>query len=295
MTTRQQMLAMTAAAALVAMPALALAQATTPGANTSATGGTLAQTSPGAATPGVTTPGVTTPGTTPGVAPGVAPGTTPGANPAARPGSAAGTGAAPTPMLPGTTANTAPGMAPANPGAARDGTAGNPPSTAAQRAADSITGDRTPADGTPGNPPGTAAGRAVDRTLGTNMTGANPAAPAAGAAPAAATTGPLAVDASTLKSGHRASKLIGSAVYNENNESIGEVDDVLIPAGGTGPVAVISVGGFLGIGAKLVAVPYNRLSMAANSNGRWTLAGATKDSLGSLPTFTYEAAAERRG
>ena len=45
----------------------------------------------------------------------------------------------------------------------RDGTPGNPPSTATQRAVDSVTGERTPPDGTPGNPPGTAVGRAADR------------------------------------------------------------------------------------------------------------------------------------
>ncbi len=179
----------------------------------------------------------------------------------------------------------------------RDGTPGNPPSTATQRGADAATGNRTPADGTPGNPPGTAAGRAVDRALGTNTSGAHPEnnRAAAPSSTTGASTGALAVDSSALRSGRRASKVIGSAVYNENNESIGEIDDILIPPGGSAPVAVISVGGFLGIGAKLVAVPYDRLNMAANSNGRWTLAGATKESLGSLPTFTYEGQPERRG
>jgi hypothetical protein len=183
----------------------------------------------------------------------------------------------------------------------RDGTPGNPPSTATQRGVDAVTGNRTPADGTPGNPPGTAAGRAVDRALGTNMSGAHPenernaATPSTTATNTGASTGALAVDSTALRNGRRASKVIGSAVYNENNESIGEIDDILIPPGGTSPVAVISVGGFLGIGAKLVAVPYDRLNMAANSNGRWTLAGATKESLGSLPTFTYDGQPERRG
>jgi hypothetical protein len=221
-TTRASLLAMTAAAALLALPALAEAQ--TQGQPRDAAGGLLAQAAP------------------------------------------------------------------------RDGAPGNPPSTATQRGADSATGNRTPADGSPGNPPGTAAGRAVDRTLGTNTTGAQPENNRAATSPATgATTGALAVDSNALRSGRRASKVIGSAVYNENNESIGEIDDILIPPGGSAPVAVISVGGFLGIGAKLVAVPYDRLNMAANSNGRWTLAGATKDSLGSLPTFTYESQPERRG
>ena len=58
---------------------------------------------------------------------------------------------------------------------------------------------------------------------------------------------------------------------------------------------MISVGGFLGIGAKLVAVPFERLQAASGSGNRWTLTGATKDSLGSLPTFTYENSAREAG
>lgn len=58
----------------------------------------------------------------------------------------------------------------------RDGTAGNPPSTATQRAYDRATGSpMTPPDGTRGNPPGTAAERAFDRAAGTNTSGAFPA------------------------------------------------------------------------------------------------------------------------
>jgi sporulation protein YlmC with PRC-barrel domain len=166
--------------------------------------------------------------------------------------------------------------------AQRDGTPGNPPSTATQRGVDAVTGGSTPPDGTPGNPPGTAVGRAL---------GTSPAAPTG--APAGATAGPLAVDSAVARSGRRASKVIGANVYNENNESIGEVDDILIPPGGGAPVAVISVGGFLGIGAKLVAVPYDRLQNVNST--RWTLSGATKDSLTSLPTFSYDTATDRRG
>jgi hypothetical protein len=56
--------------------------------------------------------------------------------------------------------------------AQRDGTPGNPPSTATQRATDRMTGSApTPADGTPGNPRGTAASRATDRALGTDTSG----------------------------------------------------------------------------------------------------------------------------
>lgn len=57
----------------------------------------------------------------------------------------------------------------------RDGTAGNPPSTAMQRAYDRATDSpRTSADGTGNNPSGTAAERAFDRAAGTNTSGAYP-------------------------------------------------------------------------------------------------------------------------
>ncbi len=58
--------------------------------------------------------------------------------------------------------------------AQRDGTPGNPPSTATQRAIDgALSNPPTPPDGAPGNPPGTAAGRAIDRALGTDLSGSN--------------------------------------------------------------------------------------------------------------------------
>ncbi|WP_270937668.1 PRC-barrel domain-containing protein [Falsiroseomonas oryzae] len=222
---------------------------------------------------------------------------------------AAGGGRAAAPGAPGasagnpSTGNDARGgvTAQANP---RDGTPGNPPSTATQRGADAVTGNRTDPDGTGNNPPGTAAERALDRATGTNTSGTNDGRPGAatgrtttgttatgttapGTAATGATTGSMAVDSARMQGGRRASKVIGSTVYNENNESIGEVDDIIVPPGGGQPVAILSVGGFLGIGARLVAVPYERLQHAGDRD-RWTLQGATKDSLQSLPEYRYE-------
>jgi hypothetical protein len=190
---------------------------------------------------------------------------------------------APGTSLPG---STAPGGT-----AQRDGTPGNPPSTATQRALDGVTGNRTSPDGTGNNPPGTAAGRAIDRATGSNMTGTNPGA-STGAAATGATAPAMSVDSMSLRDGRRASQVIGSTVYNENNESIGEVDDLIVPSAGGQPVAVISVGGFLGIGARLVAIPYERLTHNAERN-RWMLQGATKDSLQSVPAFTYDTSSRR--
>lgn len=140
----------------------------------------------------------------------------------------------------------------------------------------------TPPGATPGTPPG--------RTTATDRPGSAASDTATGA-----TSPTMAVDSAALRNTRRASKIIGSNVYTSNNESIGEVEDILIPQGGDGkPVAVISVGGFLGIGSKLVAVPYERLQLNTESN-RWMLPGATKESLNAQPTFSYDATAGTRG
>ena len=293
MTLRQNLLSMTAAAGLLAMPVIALAQQ-----GGSASGSSSMQT--------------TTTQTTPQQGPMSS---TAGAHAGATPG---GTGATQAPAgdrtaqgATGTRDASGGVMAQGNTSSPRDGTPGNPPSTATQRAMDSVTGNRTPADGTPGNPPGTAAGRAMDRTLGTNTTGTTATGTTTttttgtAATTAGASSGAMAVDSAALRNGRRASKIIGSNIYNENNESIGEVEDILIPPttaaagsampGAHGPVAIVSVGGFLGIGAKLVAVPYERLQWNADRN-RWVLPGATKDGLNALPTFSYDSVnGDRRG
>ncbi|MGG5889886.1 PRC-barrel domain-containing protein [Falsiroseomonas sp. HC035] len=199
------------------------------------------------------------------------------------------------------------GMTAQAPGTANpaDGTPGNPPSTATQRAVDSVTGNRTSPDGTGNNPPGTAAGRAVDRatdgattqgrtgaTTGTT-TGTSPTGTATGSTATGATSSTMSVDSASIRGGRRASRIIGSNIYNDENNSIGEVDDLIFQSSGGQMVAVVSVGGFLGIGAKLVAIPYDRLTHDAERN-RWMLPGATKDSLQSLPAFEYDTA-NRRG
>jgi hypothetical protein len=123
---------------------------------------------------------------------------------------------------------------------------------------------------TPSNPPGTAATRAIDSTLGTNMSGTN--------APGAATVQPAGV--------RRASTVIGANVYNERDESIGTIDDMLIGDTPMPLTAIVSVGGFLGIGAKLVSVPLNDLRWDA-ARERFVMAGATKEGLQALPAFRF--------
>ena len=70
---------------------------------------------------------------------------------------------------------------------------------------------------------------------------------------------PAAASDSTFQGNWRASKVVGLNVYNDNNENLGSINDLLMDKGGKIQAAVISVGGFLGVGAHLVAVPYEKI------------------------------------
>lgn len=94
------------------------------------------------------------------------------------------------------------------------------------------------------------------------------------------------VDVQKLQAGYRASKVIGSNVANDANESIGKVDDLLVSPDGKTPYAVLSVGGFLGVGTHLVAVPYEQLKVVEK---KLVLQGGSKDTLRMLPEFKYAA------
>ncbi|WP_111561823.1 PRC-barrel domain-containing protein [Rhizobium sp.] len=62
-----------------------------------------------------------------------------------------------------------------------------------------------------------------------------------------------------------ANTYIGQAVYNGTNESIGNVNDLIMKKDGGLVAAVIGVGGFLGIGEKNVAVPMEKITVAQNT------------------------------
>ena len=74
----------------------------------------------------------------------------------------------------------------------------------------------------------------------------------------AAATSTAATSPSSFQGDWRASKVAGLSVYNDKNESIGSINDLLMDKSGSVKAAVISVGGFLGVGAHLVAVPYEK-------------------------------------
>ena len=78
-------------------------------------------------------------------------------------------------------------------------------------------------------------------------------------------------------------------VYNDKNEDIGEVEDVIVSSGKNAQQvswAILGVGGFLGLAEKRVAIPMSQLSL---SSGRFILKGATKAVLKAMPEFRYRA------
>jgi len=88
------------------------------------------------------------------------------------------------------------------------------------------------------------------------------------AAPAAAS------DTSSFKGNWRASKLVGLNVYNDSNESLGSINDLLADKSGNVKAVVIGVGGFLGVGEHLVAVAMDKVKFVDDPIAYTGAAGA---------------------
>jgi hypothetical protein len=76
----------------------------------------------------------------------------------------------------------------------------------------------------------------------------------------------MKIDPASLATGYRTSKVVGSTVVNETNETVGTIDDLIVTPGDKVPFAVLSVGGFLGMGTKFVVVRTTRCKCATT---RW--------------------------
>src|SRR3954447_19089362 len=86
----------------------------------------------------------------------------------------------------------------------------------------------------------------------------------------------------------RASKMVGLNVYNNNNESIGSINDLLTDKSGNIKAVVIGVGGFLGVGEHLVAVAFDQVKFvtdpvayttASNTSNKSTTTGASSTNM----------------
>jgi len=88
----------------------------------------------------------------------------------------------------------------------------------------------------------------------------------------------------------RGSKLMGATIYGPDNASIGNVNDVLVDNTGKIRAVVIGVGGFLGVGEKDVAVPFDALNISrkpeSSSIDKITVS-YSKDDLKAAPKFAY--------
>jgi pentapeptide MXKDX repeat protein len=67
---------------------------------------------------------------------------------------------------------------------------------------------------------------------------------------------------STFQGNWRASKVVGLSVYNDKNESVGSINDLLTDKNGKVVAVVIGVGGFLGVGEHLVAIPFEKVKFS---------------------------------
>ncbi|MDR6954494.1 sporulation protein YlmC with PRC-barrel domain [Ancylobacter sp. 3268] len=81
------------------------------------------------------------------------------------------------------------------------------------------------------------------------------------------------------------SDLIGTDVVTSTDEKLGSISDVLVERDGTIAAAVIDVGGFLGIGAKPVAVSFKSLTATPTQDGEKIVVALTKEELNSAPEF----------
>ncbi len=118
----------------------------------------------------------------------------------------------------------------------------------------------------------------------TEMNKSGTTAPGGSAATGSTATG----SASGLTGGQLASaeSMMGKNVYGTDNEKVGEVEDVILDSNGQARQLVVSSGGFLGIGDKLIAVDINQATWDPQEE-RVKLSGMTRDQVKEMAEFEY--------
>jgi hypothetical protein len=87
-------------------------------------------------------------------------------------------------------------------------------------------------------------------------------------------------------SGLLASNLIGTTVYSQDNQSIGDINDIILSQEGQPSQVIVGVGGFLGIGEKDVVLDMTKLQIAATEDGNVKIvAQTTPEELKDMPAF----------
>ncbi|WP_158044111.1 PRC-barrel domain-containing protein [Skermanella pratensis] len=105
--------------------------------------------------------------------------------------------------------------------------------------------------------------------------------PTAGIAPTAPMADPRLM-------GDQVSGMIGTNAVTANNEEVGEIENLLIGSEGQVEAAIIEWGGFLGIGSKTAAVPWNELRL--NEAGDRVVIDMTREEIEELPAYNGDPA-----
>jgi PRC-barrel domain len=86
-----------------------------------------------------------------------------------------------------------------------------------------------------------------------------------------------------------ASRLVGLSIQNKADETIGEIYDIVLTDAGLVKAYVVSVGGFLGIGTKYVAIDPKAVALARQDEKTWKASmNANKDQLKAAPEYKYQ-------
>ena len=84
------------------------------------------------------------------------------------------------------------------------------------------------------------------------------------------------------------SQFYNEDVYDAKDAKIGDIKDILVEKNGQVAAVILSVGGFLGIGEKDVAVPFNAIHLTEKDGKRYLVIDTTKEALQSAPGYTYD-------
>ena len=107
------------------------------------------------------------------------------------------------------------------------------------------------------------------------------------AAPASGTSGGLF--ANVQPNDLMASNLIDLDIYNQQNEEVGEIADLIFDSNKTVRAIIVEVSSFLGLKDRYVALDPSAVQVTRGSDGEWrAVVNATRDQLRSAPEFAYE-------
>jgi sporulation protein YlmC with PRC-barrel domain len=84
------------------------------------------------------------------------------------------------------------------------------------------------------------------------------------------------------------SALIGAKIHNDKKETVGSVNDVYLDDSGKVQAVVVSVGGFLGVGSKVVAVKWDDLKYSKDGKSLMLTTSLTADALKAMPDYKTE-------